>query len=58
MRSDRRCGFKIFESELWLGFTPFESVALVLCCLGAAYLCYLAANIMRIVRAVRKSKHQ
>ena len=49
---------QIFESEWWLGFTPFESGTWILCCLCAAYFSYLVANMLRIARAVRKGRHR
>ena len=48
----------VFETQWLFGATPFEWGTAVLCCLGAIYLSYLAANVLRIARAVRKERRR
>ena len=49
---------QLFESQWLFGGTPFEWGAAVLCCAGAAYLSYLAANILRVVRETQKRRRR
>ena len=49
---------QIFESQWLFGTTPFEWGTVVLCCLGATYLSYLVANMLRIARAVQKGRRR
>lgn len=49
---------QIFETPWLFSLTPFVTVTGILCLMGGAYFVYLAANIWRIVRTVRKQRCQ
>ena len=48
----------IFETSWLLGEPPIVWGTAVLICVAIIYLIYLAANMLRIMQAVRKERHQ